>query len=146
MRSPQPVIPPLGVDPDDPLMQDAIKRAQESLDEFAALWSQYPQQCHAKVPFTTSSGEQEFLWGEVRDLTQRTIQLFLTTPPVTHTGKVDRNKHYLLAEVVDWTVVMPDGKIKGGFTMIAMFQLYRQEYGELPKELVGEESLYESQF
>tara|TARA_R110000868_G_scaffold410573_1_gene699123 strand:+ start:101 stop:508 length:408 start_codon:yes stop_codon:yes gene_type:complete len=134
---------PLEVDKDDPTMIAAIKNAKNSLDEFKKSLNQYPKEGHVKVPFSTSSGETEFLWGDVTKLINNDLDVFLTTPPVTHEGKMDRNVKYDLNDIVDWTVTVPKEKIKGGFTMKAMFKIYEEKYGELPEILRKEKNLYE---
>ncbi len=142
-RTPRPKIMPLNIDKDDPTMLAAIQAAKNSLDEFKKLLAKHPKEGHAKVPFTTSSGETEFLWGAITGIQNDDLDIFLTTPPVTHEGKIDRNVKHNLNEIVDWTVTVPKEKIKGGFTMKAMFQIYEDQYGELPKTLLKEKSMYE---
>ena len=142
-RSPRPKIMPLEINKDNPTMIAAITNAKNSLDEFKKLLDLYPKEGHVKVPFLTNSGETEFLWGDVTKIMNSDLDIFLTTPPITHDGKMDRNVKYSLNDIVDWTVTVPDEKIKGGFTMKAMFEIYIDKYGELPEILLQEKNMYE---
>lgn len=141
-RRARPEVPPLNIDPDDPLMNEAMNKAREEIGEFCRLFGERPQDCHVKVPLITSAGELEYLWAEALKIEGDKIDVRLTTPPVTHTGKLERLQTFPLKEVVDWTVGRADGKIKGGFTMRVMFVRGREQWGDLPEKLKIEEAKY----
>lgn len=138
---PRPKFPPIGVDKDDPRMLEAYKTAKESIGDFIELYQVKPKDAQVKVPFLTSSGETEFLWAAVQRIDNGMVEVFLLTPPVTHSGKVDRNRTYKLDDLVDWAVVS-NGKIKGGYTMRAMFAIAKERLGKLPEALQKEEQKY----
>ena len=142
-RVPRPEIPPLTVDEDDPLMIEAIKTAKTTLDQFIELFKQYPANSQVKVPFKTSAGETEFLWAEAKAIKDNQVTVFLLTPPITHTGQVNRTQIYELNDVVDWVVFKENGKAKGGYTMKVMFKIARDKWGDLPEKLLAEEKKYE---
>jgi hypothetical protein len=48
------------------------------------------------------------------------VNVRLVTPPVTHTGPLERLHTKSLDELEDWQVTLPDGKVRGGFTMRVM--------------------------
>ncbi len=134
---------PLEIERDNPKMINAIQNAKESLDKFKEYLNEHPKEGHVKVPFLTSSGETEFLWGDVTKLLENKLDVFLTTPPISHDGKMDRNIKCDLNDIVDWTVTVPNKKIKGGFTMKVMFEIYMEKYGKIPKILLEEKNKYE---
>jgi hypothetical protein len=70
------------------------------------------------------------------------IKIRLATPPVSHTGQLERLHTVPLKEIVDWIIVMPGDKRKGGFSMRVMFKVARKQWGDLPDDLKKEESKY----
>jgi uncharacterized protein YegJ (DUF2314 family) len=141
-RVPRPEIPPLTVDEDDPLMIEAIKTAKETIGDFVKLYGQDSKNAQVKIPFKTSSGETEFLWAEVKAINDSGVDVFLLTPPVTHTGQVDRNQTYRLDDIKDWAIFLDNGKVIGGHTMKVMFKIARDKWGQLPDKLLEEEKKY----
>lgn len=141
-RVDRPAIPPLVIDENDPLMQEAIRQAKSSIQELRQWYGQRPQHTNVKVPFKTSAGETEFLWGQVLELHGDAIKVRLLTPPVSHTGTLERLQTYSIGDLVDWVVVMSDGKMKDGYTMRVMFKKGREQWGDLPDELEKEEQKY----
>jgi hypothetical protein len=142
VRVARPAFPPLQIDDDDPLMATAMQKARDTLDRFLGLYAQPHRGARCKVPFLTSSGVREYLWAEVRKVAGSDAELLYLTPPVTHTGRLERIHTHPLAEVVDWQIELADGSYRGGFTMRAMFVRGREQWGTLPPELEAEEKKY----
>jgi uncharacterized protein YegJ (DUF2314 family) len=141
-RVARPEHPPLSLPPDDALMLDAMRKATETLDRFRELLGRPHKSAHAKVRFVSNAGETEFLWSEVRALRESELEVLYTTPPVTHTGRLERIQTHPLADLVDWQVETPEGLYEGGFTMLAMFTRAREQWGSLPPELAAQERRY----
>jgi hypothetical protein len=136
-RIARPAFPPLQIPDDDPLMADARRQAQATLDRFRGLYGSANHKARLKVPFVTTAGVCEYLWAEVRELGAEDAEVLYLTPPVTHTGRLDRIHRHPLSEIVDWQVELPDG-----FTMRVMFTRGREQWGGLPAELEAEERRY----
>jgi uncharacterized protein YegJ (DUF2314 family) len=141
----RPAFPPLQIADDDPLMADARSRAQKTLDRFRALYEAPHNGANVKVPFITSSGVREYLWAEVRRLGEADAEVLYVSPPVTHTGRLERVHTHPLSDVVDWQVILPSGRYRGGYTMRVMFVRGREQWGSLPPELEAEEQRYEDE-
>jgi hypothetical protein len=143
MAVPRPKYLPLAIGDDDPDMKAAMLKAQETIADFRQLYAQHPKDALVKVPFLTSSGKTEYLAAEVLELTGEDIEVRLSTPPVSHEGQVERLQTYPVGKIVDWVIVMPKDKRRGGFTMKVMFKKGREQWGELPPEIAAEEQKYE---
>lgn len=141
-RSPTPDFPPLDFADDDPEMCDARRKAQSTIGEFQNLFAQHGAGSMVKVPFQTSSGVREFLAADVLELTPTEVRARLVTPPVSHTGHVERLVTHPLSDIADWVITLPSGKKVGGFTMQVMFKKAREQWGRLPAELADEERRY----
>ncbi len=138
-----PEMPPLSIDPDDPLMAEAMRKAADTIPRLRELHAQPNNGVRVKVPFVTSSDTKEFLWAEVLSLNSEQMQVRYLTPPVTHTGRLERLHTHPVSDLVDWQVELPDGKYIGGYTMQVMFIRGREQWGELPPQLQAEESKYQ---
>jgi hypothetical protein len=90
-KSPRPDFPPLNTSPDDPLMIEALEKATASFAEFQALVAAPNQHALIKICFVSSSEQIEHLWAEVVEiLPNDEFGVQLVTPPVTHSGSLDR--------------------------------------------------------
>jgi uncharacterized protein YegJ (DUF2314 family) len=135
--------PPLEISDDDPEMKAAMKKAQETISEFRRLYKEHADGAMVKVSFVTSSGRTEYLGADVLELGKDDIKVRITTPPVTHKGKLEPVQTFAIGNVVDWVIVMPGDKRKGGFTMRVMFKKAREQWGKLPPDVAAEEKKYE---
>jgi len=140
----RPIFPPLSIAPDDPLMREAMLKAKESIARFRELASQPNRGLRVKIPFVSSSATTEFLWAEVLSFRDSQMEVRYLTPPVTHTGRLERLHTHPVSDLVDWQVESESGKYSGGFTMRAMFLRGREQWGSLPPELEAEEKKYGS--
>jgi uncharacterized protein YegJ (DUF2314 family) len=141
-RVARPAFPPLQIDDDDPLMAEAFQRARTTLDRFRTLCAEPHRIARCKVPFVSNAGVREYLWATVRELRTSEVEVLYTTPPVTHTGRLERVHTHPVADIVDWQVELPDGRYAGGYTVRAMFVCGREQWGSLPPALEAEETKY----
>jgi uncharacterized protein YegJ (DUF2314 family) len=138
----RPVLPPLVIDNSDPLMIEAHRKAQDSIPQMLELFSEAKDFTRVKIPFTTNSGETEHLWAELLSVEGSKINVRYMTPPVTHTGKLERLHTHALSDIEDWLVTKDPTKYIGGYSMRVMFQRGRELWGDLPPKLREEEAKY----
>jgi uncharacterized protein YegJ (DUF2314 family) len=138
----RPAVPPLAIDNDDPLMLEAVKLAKNSIPQMLELFNSAPDSTRVKVPFVSSSGETEHLWAELLNVEGVNIRVRYLTPPVSHTGTVERLHTHSLDDVEDWVVSKDPNRYIGGYSMRVMFQRGREQWGDLPPELKAEEAKY----
>ena len=139
----RPKFPPLVIELDDPLMIEAMRKATESIPLFRELQAQFGNSASVKIPFVSSSGTKEFIWAEVLSMSGDQMEVRYMTPPVTHTGRLERLHTHPVADLVDWQIQLPSGKYAGGYTMRVMFIRGREQWSQLPPELEAEEKKYE---
>lgn len=139
----RPAFPPLVVKPDDPLMRDAIAKAKETTARFRELAGKPNRGSRVKVPFVSSSGTTEYLWAEVLSVRDSQMEVRYLTPPVTHSGQLERLHTHPVSDLVDWQVELESGKYAGGYTMRVMFVRGREQWGSLPPPLAEEEKKYD---
>ncbi|MDO3386606.1 DUF2314 domain-containing protein [Gilvimarinus sp. SDUM040013] len=138
-----PKYPPLDIKDDDPLMLEAIEKAKSSIGKFQKLYKAGGfSDVQIKIPFLSSSDVTEHLWAEVLGLNDSEVKVRYLTPPVTHTGKLERIHDHPIQEIEDWVVVSESGDIFGGYSQRVMFVRGREQWGSLPPELEAQESKY----
>jgi len=129
------VYPPLETDPDDPLLIEAIELAKSSIDEFKALFIRYPNDAFVKLGFESDGGVVEHLGAHVEMIKGNEVNVFLVTPPITHSGKMAHNFVCQLEDIEDWQITDDRGNIYGGFIQRAMFSIAQRDGISLPPEL-----------
>lgn len=142
-RMSRPDFPPLKTSPDDPLLEEALERAKATVPEFLARLQEPRQSALVKLRFVSSSDDVEHLWAEVLEvLGPDELGVRLVTPPVTHTGPLERLHRCALDDVEDWQVRDAAGKVHGAFSQRAMFAIARRDGVRLPKRLLAVEKEY----
>ena len=139
-----PAAPPLTIADDDPLMLEAIAKARASIPQMLRHFEKSPEHVRVKVPFVTSSGTTENLWAELLAIHEPEMEVRYLTPPVTHSGKLERVHRHPIAELRDWVFTKDEGTYQGGFSMRVMFIRGREAWGDLPPNVKAEERKYAS--
>ena len=143
LRSPRPEFAPLPTAADDPLLLAAMERARASRGEFLGRLRQPREHALVKLHFVSNSQQVEHLWAEVLQLiSDAELEVRLVTPPVTHSGHLDRVYRCQLDDIEDWQVLDADGTVHGGFTQRAMFAIARRDGVTLPPDLLAQERNY----
>jgi len=138
----RPAFPPLAIDDNDPLMVEARHNARDTIPQLLDLFKGAKEFTRVKLPFVSNSGETEHLWAELLSVEGSNIHVRYMTPPVTHTGKLERLHTHPLSDIEDWVVTKNPAKYIGGYSMRVMFQRGRELWGDLPPKLKAEESKY----
>jgi hypothetical protein len=127
------------VDTNDPLWLSAIAAARASQDEMRRLHELHSSELFVKYPLVAKNGEVEHVWGPLLESTPHTLKVGLATPPV---GGLRAAPPFAIAssELEDWQLVLPDGKVRGGFTTQAQIALTLKSGWAVPdhvKQLQG---------
>mgnify|MGYP002622961156 CR=1 FL=1 len=135
-------LPPLDVSPDDPLMKEAEARARRALPTFLELVPHHPGSCYVKFAFESDSGAVEHLWARVEGAEADGFAVRVETPPALHDGPFEPERTIPRSAVEDWQVELEDGRIRGGYTLHAMFAIHRRDLGDVPKRFAEHEARY----
>jgi hypothetical protein len=121
----------LPVDTDDPLWLGATAAARASQDEMRRLHEMHGSDLFVNYPLTAKNGELEHVWGPLLEATPQSLKVGLATPPV---GGLLAEPPFAIAssDLEDWQLVLPDGKVRGGFTTQAQIALTLKSGRVLP--------------
>lgn len=131
----RPQYPPLATEPDDPLLLEARERARATIPRFRELLAAHPGDGILKLRFVSNADQVEYLWAEVLQVTPSGYDVRLITPPVTHSGTLERLRSCIDDEIEDWEVTDADGRHHGAYSQRAMFAIARRDGVGLPRKL-----------
>jgi hypothetical protein len=118
-----------------PLMREAQRKAQSSLDVLRAEHD--PPRAPALVKFRLGAGTEtpELVWAELRELGRDSFTASIVTPPKFQREVGEDPITLPIAQLIDWQVLREDGTIRGGYTCQVEIRLRRQAGKRLPKAL-----------
>lgn len=126
----------------DPILREAEARARRTLPDFLRLLPLHPGRAYVRFAFPPDGGETEHLWARVEGYAGGVFAVRVETPPAAHEGPFEAERAVPRDAVEDWQVEMDDGTIRGGFTLHALFDIWRRERGELPGRWAALEARY----
>jgi hypothetical protein len=125
------------IDPTSAEWQAAVSRARTTLPLLRELFPAHPEQTLVKVAVATASGSREHVWAQLRELGSETLTAAIVTPVLDPPSGAEQGVVFPLAELEDWHVLLPDGRIRGSFTTQAQIQVCRASGQPIPRELRG---------
>jgi uncharacterized protein YegJ (DUF2314 family) len=125
------------IDPNDPLMLQAVDRAKMTFPKFLEVFPNHKSDSTVRFRFETDTGTVENLWGDLLDFNDESATVFLRTPPIDHNGDLDRTMTIKRDQINDWQVEFRDGTLRGGYTNVAMLKIYERENGPLHPQVLA---------
>jgi len=126
----------LPVADDDPLMMDALAKAQASMQDFLRLYPEHRTDSVVKFMLVTDQGVKEGVWADLVDISEGTARVYVRTPPVHQTAPFEPTCSVPVSEFIDWQIEFRDGSLRGGFTNQALFKAFERENGYLPPAMI----------
>jgi uncharacterized protein YegJ (DUF2314 family) len=122
-------VPVIEVQPDDPLMKEAVAQAKKEWPGFvAAFEAQAGQDFSVKAP-VTEADNTEFIWIAVTALEGERVYGELANDPANLGAlKLGSKVCVPAADLNDWCYIDPHGKLVGGFTIEAVQKAARRSH------------------
>src|SRR5262245_29512722 len=130
------------VDTSSALWSEAVAKARASTPLLRQLMASKVGPVAVKYPLTSVDGETEHVWGELLDIDETSFRATLETLLVAGPPKTDAPYRLPLSELEDWLVTMPDGAIRGGYTMRAEIALTRRAGRLVPRHVAAMEGRF----
>ena len=125
----------LWIDPRHPLMLEARRQAQETLDVLRALQRLPGSTALVMFRFDFDEEVSERLWGELQAAGPDDFTADIVTPPRFYRGAFERTVTLPRERLIDWQVKLADGTLRGGFTHRVEIRLRRQAGKSIPPVL-----------
>lgn len=122
---------------DDPLMREAVREAQASLDRLRAL-SGRASEAWVRLPVHDARGDAGHVWASLEAIEADCVVAAWRRPAGQGRDLPERGKRPL-GDIEDWQVTMPDGAIHGGYTTRAQIAIARRAGDPIPDEVLDQE-------
>jgi uncharacterized protein YegJ (DUF2314 family) len=104
-----------------PGMPEAISRSRSSIQDFIGSLQGYRGRAFIKFPVAYDEGFTEHLWGCVQSFEDEVFDVSPANLPF-HGGLIADDRIQVEADAVeDWMLVDEEGRIRGGFSLVAIF-------------------------
>lgn len=125
------------IDRGHPLIVEATRKAQQSLDTLRRLHQANGDEVAVKFRVEAQDGSSELPWGSLLEIGASDFTAQIITPlmfvPAPASGRVTLP----LEQLIDWQVELADGTIRGGFSTQAEIRISQQAGRRLPAYIAG---------
>ncbi len=125
------------IHPESPEWQAALRKAQDAVPLLRQLHAEGRQPILVKYPLENARAEREHVWGVLLDLGADTFRASLETPLLHGGPKTSPPFELPLSALEDWQLTLPDGSIRGGFTIQAEIALAQSQGRRLPPHIAA---------
>lgn len=105
-----------------PELTESVGQAQRSLPYFIEQVEKNVDGAFIKFPMKTPSGLTEHIWAYVHSHRDGKFNVSLANTPVSASERDKGRRDVPASEVQDWQIMQKDGRIKGAYSMIALFR------------------------
>jgi hypothetical protein len=115
------------IDPDSVEWKNAVSKARSTLPILHELRDANNHAAWVKYEVKTTEGTTEHVWGELQFLGEDSFRATLETPLVAGEPIDDMTDGLPLSALEDWVVTLPDGMVRGAFTMQVELEFAKRE-------------------
>jgi len=115
------------IDPDSIEWRNAVSKARSTLPILQELCDANANAAWVKYEVMTTEGTKEHVWGELQFLGEDSFRATLETPLVAGEPIDDVTEGMPLSALDDWVVTLPDGTVRGAFTMQVELEVAKRE-------------------
>lgn len=109
----------IAIDPADPEVLEATRRAQESLPTLWEYLGQNRLECFVKFPLQTGEGP-EHIWGIVHSRLGDTVVVSLANEALGPVERAGERQTVPIKDIEDWQVIVSPTEIRGGYSVGAL--------------------------
>lgn len=115
------------IDPNSLEWKTAVSKARSTLPILHELRDAKNNAAWVKYEVKTTEGTIEHVWGELQYLGEDTFRATLETPLIAGEPVDDSTQGLPLNALEDWMVTLPDGTVRGAFTMQVELEFAKRE-------------------
>lgn len=124
---------PMLIADDDPIMLRAMETGTATVGRLLELFPRNRSSSMVRFRFVTDAGNTEHVWGNLIEVEGKNVVVELCSHPMEHSADLkDPRMTVAISQIDDWQIEFPDGTIRGGFTNLALFQIFERDRGFLP--------------
>lgn len=115
------IIPP---DFEFPELETSIRAARASMPSFLAEVDKGIDGAYIKFPMLTPQGITEHIWAYVHFFRDGQFNVSLANEPFDAQQSSEGRRNIPVENVEDWQIMQSDGRIRGAYSLIALFQYH----------------------
>jgi uncharacterized protein YegJ (DUF2314 family) len=108
-------------------LKASVAQARAALPWFVEQVDKNVDGAFIKFPLRTPGGNTEHIWAYVHSFRNRAFNVSLANFPYDVEQNPDGRRDVPQEEVEDWQILQPDGKIKGAYSLIALFKHFESK-------------------
>lgn len=124
-----------------PELAESIVQARGTLPYFVAQVESNIDSAYIKFRLNPPQGLKEHIWAYVHSYRDGKFNVSLANEPKDPKEPSQGRRDILQDEVEDWQILQPDGRIKGAFSLIALFRNRRKHGGWLSPKMRKQKAL-----
>jgi uncharacterized protein YegJ (DUF2314 family) len=105
-----------------PELRESVRFAHGSMPYFLEQVEKNTDGAFIKFPILTPRGATEHIWAYVHSYRDGKFNVSLANAPYDKAQTAEGRRDVSAGEVEDWQIMYPDGRIKGAYSLIALFQ------------------------
>jgi uncharacterized protein YegJ (DUF2314 family) len=105
-----------------PELTESVSQAKQMLSYFVEQVNKNVDGAFIKFPLKAPSGMTEHIWAYVHSYRDGQFNVSLANAPVSAGVDAQGRRDVCAEEVEDWQIMQRDGRIKGAYSMIALFR------------------------
>jgi len=114
---------------DCPELLESVAQAKATLPYFLDEVQKNIDEAFVKFPIRSEKGFTEHIWAYVHSYREGKFNVSLANKPLDEKALAQRRRDVAVEEIEDWQIMQPDGRIKGGYSLIALFR-HRENQGQ----------------
>ena len=112
----------------------SVEKARAALPWFVEQVDKNVDGAFIKFPLMTPNGNTEHIWAYVHTFKGGAFNVSLANDPFDQDEEADGRRDVPLDQVEDWQILYPDGRIKGAYSLLALFQHFESK-GKLSRRM-----------
>lgn len=116
-------------------LRASVGKAKASVHWFLDQVERNVDGAFIKFPIETPNGLLEHIWAYVHSFRNGTFNVSLANDPFDKDQESSGRRDVRLEDVEDWQIMYPDGRIKGAYSLIALFENYEASGKQLTPKM-----------
>ncbi len=112
----------------------SLGKARQALPWFLEQVAKNVDGAYVKFALSTPNGSTEHIWAYVHSFRNDVFNVSLANDPYDQSQESTGRRDVPLADLEDWQVIYPDGRIRGAYSVLALFENFESR-GKLSRRM-----------
>lgn len=122
--------------------KESMENAKSTMPYFLEQVDKNTDNAYVKFPLKTPDDTVEHIWGYVHLFKDGVFNVSLVNKPYDDRIDASGRRDVEIDAVEDWQIMLPDGKIKGAYSLVALFNHYESSGKKLNRKMRKQKSQF----